>query len=185
MGPAPKKPPPLANIPQPGFENPAFPTVGKKEPEGTIRSQIDTAKAIGTATEGIVMDVINPYRVAGRVATAYAPGILSSLTGDASRAASARAVQDTTRNSLSQSIAELNQKQQQQAEKSRAEDKLAQSQNFSDLWRGDTLFNVFGVDIRTDFTQKVKELARYYEREKKNSQAMVTASLMRMLGGLI
>jgi hypothetical protein len=185
MGKAPKKPDPLANIPRPGFENPQFPTIGKKEPTGTIRSQIDVSNAIGPATAGIVKDVINPFRPAGRTATAYAPGILSSLTGDASRAAASRAITDTTKNALTQSIAELNQKQQQQAEKSRAEDKLAQSQNYSDNWRADTLFDVFGVDIRTDFTQKVKELARYYERDKKNSQAMVTASMLGMLGGLI
>lgn len=185
MGPAPKKPPPLANAPQPGFENPMFPTIGKPNPVGTVRSQINTAPPIGPALQGLIMDVAQPSRSVARATQGMATGILGSLSGDASRQAAARAVADTTKNALRQSTAELNQKQQQQAEKSRAEDTLAQRQSTTDNWRADTLFDVFGVDIRTDFTQKVKELAAYYEREKKNSQAMVTAAMMRMLGGLI
>lgn len=185
MGPAPKKPDPLANIPKPGFANPMFPTVGQREPTGVIRSQIDTGPALGPALQGVLLNVKQPSKVVSRANSGSASGILGSLTGDASRQASSRAVADTTRNAMRQSVAELNQKQVQQAEKSRAEDKLAQSQNFHDDWRAKTLFDVFGVDIRTDFRQKVKELAAYYEREKKNSEAMVTASLMRMLGGLI
>ena len=185
MGPAPKKPDPLAVAPKPGFENPMFPTVGKREPTGTIRSQIDTSQAIGPALQNVLLGIKQPAMVASRANTGSASGILGSLTGDASRQAMSRATADTTRNTMRQSIAELNQKQQQQAEKSRADDKLAQSQNFHDDWRAKTLFDVFGVDIRTDFSQKVKELAAYYQREKKNSEAMVTASMMRMLGGLI
>lgn len=185
MGPAPKKPKPLSTAPRPGFDNPMYPTIGKKEPTGTVRSQIDTSKAIGPALQGLVLDVAQPSRVVGRATQGSASGILGSLSGDASRQAASRAMADTTKNALRQSMEELNQKQRTQAEKSRAEDVLAQRQNVSDNWRADTLFDVFGVDIRTDFTQKVKELAAYYEREKKNSQAMVTAAMMRMLGGLI
>lgn len=185
MGPAPKKPDPLSTIPRPGFDNPMYPTVGKKEPTGTVRSQIDISNAIGPAAQGLLLDVAQPGRVVARGMREYGPSILSSLSGDASRQAAARAAADTTKNALRQSIEEANQKQRAQAEKSRADDVLAQKQNIHDTHRAWTLFDVFGVDIRTDFTQKVKELAAYYEREKKNSQAMITAAMMRMLGGLL
>lgn len=185
MGPAPKKPDPLPIQPKPGFANPQFPTVGQMEPKGTVRSQIDTAVPFGQAAQGLILDLANPSRIAARGIREYGPSILGSLSGDASRQAAARAAADTTKNALRQSIEEANQKQRTQAEKSRADDVLAQKQNIHDTHRAWTLFDVFGVDIRTDFTQKVKELAAYYEREKKNSQAMVTAAMMRMLGGLL
>lgn len=185
MGPAPKKPKPLANIPKPGFENPMFPTIGEKEPTGTVRSQIDTSPAIGPALEGVLRNTAYPSQLAARASREYAPGITSSLAGDASRQAYSRATGDITGNALRGLIAEVNQKQQQQAEKSRAEDTLAQRQSTMDNFKANKGFLVYGTDIRTDFTQKVKELAAYYEREKKNSEAMVTAAMMSMLGGLL
>jgi hypothetical protein len=162
-----------------------YPTIGQKEPTGTVRSQVDVSKAIGPAMQGAVLDVVQPGRVVARTMREYGPSILSSLSGDASRQAASRATADTTKNALRQAIEEANQKQVSQAQKSRADDVLAQKQNIHDKHRAWTLFDVFGVDIRTDFTQKVKELAAYYEREKKNSEAMVTAAMMRMLGGLL
>lgn len=185
MGPAPKKPKPLSTIPRPGFDNPMYPTVGKRDPAGTIRSQIDTSVPIGPAAQGIIADIANPSRIAARGIMEYGPSILSSLSGDASRQAAARAASDATKSALSSSAADFNQKQVSQAEKSQADDVLAQDQSIHDNHRAWTLFDVYGMDIRTDFVQKVKELAAYYEREKKNSQAMVTAAMMRMLGGLL
>lgn len=80
---------------------------------------------------------------------------------------------------------EFNQQYRTQSEKSRAEDILAQRQNVFDRFRLEELAKVFNVDIRTGYTMKQRTLAAYYEREKKNSQAMVTASILRMVGGLI
>lgn len=186
MGPAPAKPPPIGIVPRPGFEHPRFPTVGKREPTGTQRSQIDTRAPINPAIGKTILDVTVP----GRSLYQAANGLLSGLTspsnaGDASRAAFSRATADTTRNALRNEIEELNQATRTQSEKSRAEDVLAQRQNIMDNFRADKLFEVFGVDIESDYTKKIKELAAYYEREKKNSQAMVTAAILRMVGGLI
>lgn len=185
MGPAPKKPDPLALIPKAGFENPLFPTVGPKEPTVTVRSQIDTRDAIGPALKGILQDVQQPSRVAARAMRSYMPSVTNSLSGDASRQAYSRATGDVTANALRGLIEETNQKQRQQAEKSRADDTLAQRQSGQDNFKAEKSFQVYGTDIRADFTQKVKELAAYYQRERKNSEAMVTASLLRMVGGLI
>jgi hypothetical protein len=181
MGPAPKKPDPIAVIPRPGFDNPMYPTIGQKEPTGTVRSSVDVSQAIGPALQGGILDVVKPQRMAWRAAQQYIPGITNSLTGDASRQAYARATGDITANALRGLIAETNQAQQTQAEKSRGEDVLAQRHSTQDNWKANTSFQVYGTDIRTDFVEKVKELAAYYQREKKNSEAMVTASLLRML----
>lgn len=185
MGPAPKKPDPLPLVPRPGFAHPKFATVGAPEPTGTVRSQIDVSKSIGPALQGALLDVAQPGRIAARAAREYLPSFMSSASGDASRQAASRAAVDTTKNALRTGVADFNQKQQAQAEKSRADDTLAQRQNIQDNFKADTTFQMYGTDILTDFGMKVKELAAYYEREKKNSQAMITAAMMRMLGGLI
>lgn len=162
-----------------------FPTVGPMEPKGTVRSQIDTQRAIGPALEGVLRDAMYPSRIAARAAMHYAPGITSSLAGNASRQAYSRATGDITSNALGGLIAEVNQKQQQQAEKSRADDAVAQRQSILDNFKAWKAFDVYGTDIRTDFGQKVRELAAYYQRERKNSEAMVTAAMLRMVGGLL
>lgn len=186
MGPTPAPPPPLGHIPRPGFQHPRFPTIGQREPQGTQRSQIDTRAPINPAIGNRILDVTAP----GRSTQTAAGGLLSGLmtpsnAGDASRAAFSRATADTTKNSLRNEIAELNQATQTQAEKSRGEDVLAQRQSIMDNFRADKMFHVFGADIAYDYAKKIDELAAYYRREKKNSQAMVTASLLRMVGGLI
>lgn len=182
MGPRPKKPPPLGLAPKVGFEHPKFPTIGQKEPEGTYRSQIDTARPIGPAITRSLLDVANPTSGLARRAT---DAMFSSNSGDASRSAFARSLTDTTRNAMARGVNEFETEYSTQAEKSRAEDVLAQRQNVFDTFRLNKLYDVFGEDVNVGFGQKVKDLSAYYERERKNSQAMITASFMRMLGGLI
>lgn len=181
MGPAPKKPDPLGIHPKVGFEHPKFPTVGQKEPTGVYRSQIDTAKPIGPALTGLLSNVANPFGAAAQRAL----GSMTSSAGDSSRSAMARSLMDTTNNAMERGVDDFNTEYVAQAEKSRGDDYLAQRQNVMDTFRLDKLYDVYGVDALTGFQQKVKDLAAYYEREKKNSQAMVTASLLRMVGGLI
>lgn len=176
MGPRPKPPPPLGVAPKTGFEHPKFPTIGKLDPtppKGGYASNISTRPPLDMAQVARISSVPVAFRAAGNSA------------GDLSRAAFARSLQDTTQNELRRAADKFNVETQTQAEKSRAEDVLAQRQNTSDTFRLETLRDVFNTDVLTGFDQKQKDLAAYYERERKNSQAMITAAFMRMLGGLI
>jgi hypothetical protein len=169
-------------MPRPGFANKRFPQVGQTEPKGNYRSQINTSGPFQQALLDRVASVTAPAPV-----RAFRPvaGVADSVAANQSRQAFGRALTDTSSNALRRSMDEFNTEYKTQAEKSRAEDILAQRQNVFDRFRLEELAKVFGVDVKTGFTMKQRTLAAYYEREKKNSQAMVTASLLRMVGGLI
>lgn len=182
MGPAPKKPDPLGLAPKVGFEHPKFPTVGQKEPEGTFRSQIDTRR---TFSNPALRDLVLDTPVPGRATLGRMNAAASSNAGSASRSAFARALTDRTNSALDSAMEEYDVARQAQAEKSRADDVLAQRQNVFDFFKLNKFKDVYDTDVLTGFDQKVKDLAAYYVRERKNSEAMVTAAALRMVGGLL
>lgn len=182
MGPAPKKPDPLGLAPKVGFEHPKFPTVGQKEPEGTYRSQIDTRREFtNPAIREIVLDTVMP----GRKFLGQVDSLVNSVPGTASRSAFARALTDRTNSALNSAMEDYDVRRQSQAEKSRADDILAQRQNVFDFFKLGKFKDIYDTDVLTGFDQKVKDLAAYYVRERKNSEAMVTAAALRMVGGFL
>lgn len=174
MGPAPKKPDPLGVAPKPGFQHPKFPVIGQLDPSGTYRSYIGTQSPISASLTQRLSSTPQAFKAKG-----------STSSGDASRDAAARGMSDMTNTAMRRSADDFSTQYRTQAEKSRADDVLAQRQNTTDRFRLDTLRDVYMTDVSTGFDQKVKDLAAYYQRERKNSEAMVTAAMMRMLGGLI
>lgn len=170
---APKPPPPLGQGPKAGFPHPRFKTVGPTEPSGNYASQINTQAPIDSARSKEIADVKNPYKT------------YSTSSGDRSRAAFSRSLADTSSNALRRATDEFNTQYRQQAEKSRAEDVLAQRQNTFDRFRMDVFRDIFDEDTRTHYQTETENLKADYEREKKNAQAQVTAAFMGMLGGLI
>lgn len=182
MGPAPKKPDPLGLAPKVGFEHPKFPTVGQKEPTGTYRSQID---ARADRMRGAIGSQLLDTPTAGRQTITSIDRMSPSASGDRTRDAYSRALRDRTNAALNMSIETFDTERQAQAEKSRAEDVLAQRQNVMDNFKLNKFKDIYDTDVQTGFDQKVKDLAAYYVRERKNSQAMITAAALRMVGGLI
>lgn len=181
MGPAPKKPDPLGLAPKVGFEHPKFPTVGQKEPEGTYRSQIDVRPAFAPGIRDQVLDAIVP----GRRFLGNLDSLADSVAGRSTQNAFARALTDKSRAALNTSMEEFDAERQSQAEKSRADDVLAQRKNLFDFFRAGKFFDIYNTDVLTGFDQKEKDLTAYYWRERKNSEAMVTAAALRMVGGLL
>lgn len=182
MGPAPPKPPPLGLAPKVGFEHPKFPTVGQKEPTGTYRSQIDTRRTFANpALRDLVLDTVVP----GRKTLGRLDAAASSVAGNASRSAFARALTDRTNSALDTAMESYDVERQSQAEKSRADDVLAQRQNVFDTFKLNKFKDVYDTDVLTGFDQKVKDLAAYYVRERKNAEAQVTAAALRMVGGFL
>lgn len=179
MGPAPKKPDPLGLAPKVGFEHPKFPTIGPKAPDVTYRSQVDTRPSFNPALRKIVINTLTPAPIHALDA------IATSIAGDASRQAFSRGLRDKTNSALNTSMESYDQERRAQAEKSRAEDILAQRQSGEDFFKLRKFTDVYNQDILTGFEQKVKDLAAYYVRERKNSEAMVTAAALRMVGGLL
>jgi hypothetical protein len=176
MGPAPEKPPPLGLAPKPGYTHPKFATVGPRDvPQGNYQSQIDTRSPINDAL----------LKKIGATPRIQAGGMSMMGSGGQTLDAFGRSLNDQISSALLRSADEVNVEGRGRAENARAQDVLAQRQNFMDTHRLDRSYQVFGNDILADFDMKVKELAAYYEREKKNSEAMVTAALMSMLGSLL
>lgn len=169
-------PPPLGTAPRPGYGNPLYPTVGKLDaspPQGGYRSQINAQSPFGPALLARTAKVTNPNRSYGTSAA------------DQSRSAFARSLTDTSRNAMNRSIDKFNVDYRTQAEKSRAEDILAQRQNSMDRYRMDTLRDVYNVDVSTGYDQKIKDLTAYQTREFKNADAKMAAAVLGMIGGLI
>lgn len=167
-------PPPLGQQPKPGFANPRYPTIGKLDvptPAGGYRSQISTQSPISAALLGRISDVPQAYK-------GYTTG-----SGDMSRTAFSRALSDTTRNAMNKSSDQFNVQYRTQAEKSRADDILAQRQNTTDRFRLENLFDVFGADVMQGFKTKIADLKAYQDREFKNADAKMVASILRMVGG--
>lgn len=183
MGPAPTPPPPLGTAPRIGFPHPKFPTVGTArsgDPSGNYQSQIDTSSPFKRTLLDTVASTITPAPI--RAFNAVGSTVAKSMAGDQSRQAFSRSLTDTSNNALRRSMDEFNTEYRGQAEKSLANDVLAQRQSVFDRYRMQVLADVFGADVLTGFDMKQKTLSAHYEREKKNSQAMVTAAILRMVG---
>jgi len=172
----PKEPPPLGRMPQPGFPNPRFPTVGPTEiepPPGGYQSSIDT----------------RPPLDAGRMAqisrVAQQPQSYGSDSGAASRAGLSRAMADFSSQTLDRSSDQFNQQYRQQAEKARAEDILAQRQNASDRFQMEVYKAIFGADTDLRYTTGIKDLTQYWNTERWNENAKQTAMWLSFLGSLI
>jgi len=173
MGKSPTQPPPLGKGLKAGFVNPRFDTIGTFEPKGDYASQISTRAPIDPAQQARVQSVKNAFQSYG------------TSSGDQSRSAFSRALTDTSKNALGRATDEFNTQYRQQAEKSRAEDVLAQRQNTFDRNKMNVFKDIFDQDTATHYDTEVKDLNAYFEREKKNAQAEMAAAWLRMLGGLI
>lgn len=183
MGGTPKKPPPLNQMPKSGFDDSQFPFVGKGgfQPRGDYRSQINAAPPLDAGAMKRIGDVTQPRSML-RDASA---GNYGSLAGQLTLGAWNRSMAGTATNALMRASDAYNKQYQAQAEKSRADDILAQRQNTFDRWRKDLFVQMFGADTAQHFESEIESLAAYYEREKKNAAAQVAASALGMLGGLL
>lgn len=175
----PKDPPPLGRGPKQGYDSPRFPTVGQKDvkaPPGGYKSIISVKSPIDPGQMQRITDVNQAFKnIRGSSGTA----------GDKSRAAFARSVRDTSSNAIGRAGDKFTTDYRKQAEKSRAEDLLAQRQNQLDRYRQDVFKDIFDVDTSTRYTEGTKDLNQYYETEKKNEQAKRTAIVLSFLGSLI
>jgi hypothetical protein len=175
-GGAPPDPPPVGRGPVGGFENPRFPTVGPKDvspPAGGYASIISTAPPLDAGRQRQITKVSNPY-TSGK-----------QTSGNASRAAFARGLTDTSSNELNRAQSQFNTEYQRQAEKSRSEDMLAQRQSATDRYKMNVFKDIFDVDTDTRYTQGIMDAKQMYETEKRNEEAKRTAIMLRFLGGLI
>lgn len=172
----PPDPPKIGRGPKAGFDSPRFPTVGPPDvsaPMGGYQSAISTKAPLDA---GQVRKIAN-------VKPAFTTN--STGSGDRSRAAFARAMSDTTSQGLQRATDKFQTDYRKQAEKSRAEDLLAQRQNQLDRYRMDVFKDIFDVDTNTRYDEGTKDLNQYYDTEKKNEQAKRTAILLSFLGSLL
>lgn len=184
MGPAPKKPPRLYGAPVAGVENSQFPTIGTTEPKGDYRSQINDYRSgnpIDAARTKVIASVALPFSLPAGLSMSYFPG----ASGDKSRAAFAQATGNMSGNALRRATDEYNVGYKTQAQQAVAQDINAQRQNTFDRWTMDVMKLIFDEDTIKRFESAINDTSAYYEREKKNSQAMVTAAMLRMVGGLL
>lgn len=176
MRPVPKRPPPMKRAPVAGFPSTEFPVIGPTEAKGFYSSAISTAEPLGHSVRQTIAAVKNP-RPAGMPA--------SSSSGDRSRDAFAAATASTSRNAVLRSADEFNTKYRSQAENARAQDIRAQRENVQDRFRMDSGLATFNFDTRTRFAEGVEDIYARGKRARSAAQAQITASLLRMLGGLI
>lgn len=172
----PPDPPKLGRGPVAGYDSPRFPTVGPADvsaPAGGYQSVVSTKAPLDFGQMRQISNV--------------KPAFKSSKTGsgDRSRSAFARAMADTTSQGLSRATDKFQTDYRKQAEKSRAEDLLAQRQNQLDRYRMDVFKDIFDADTGTRYDEGTKDLNQYYETEKKNEQAKRTAILLSFLGSLL
>jgi hypothetical protein len=175
-GKAPPDPPPVGRAPRAGFESPRFATVGPKQitpPAGGYQSIISTAAPFDASRQRQITAVTNPFTSGKQDA------------GNASRAAFARGVTDTSKNSLNRAASQFNVDFQRQSEKSRSEDILAQRQSAADRYRMDVFKDIFDVDTDTRYTQGIMDARQMFETEKRNEETKRTAMMLRMLGSLL
>ena len=165
-----KAPQDLGLAPMPGFEHPHYPTIGQKDvplPKGGYRSQISTKSPIGDALLG---------KISGQVANPFKGG--GSGAGDMSRSAFSRMLTDSSKNSLRRASDKFNVEYQTQAEKSLADDILAQRQNASDRFNLETMRDVYNQDVLVGDIQKIKDLVAYQNREFANADNKFWAGVL-------
>ena len=176
MRPVPERPPPIGRAPQPGFPSARFPVVGPADPVGFYRSHINAKEPLGQSVRNAIAAVKTPR---------LSELSLSPSSGDRSRAAFARATANTSKNAMLRSADEFNVKYRSQAEQARAQDVLSQRQNVHDRFRMDSSKAIFDTDTNVRFTEGIEDIYARGQRARSAAQAQITASLLRMLGGLI
>lgn len=176
MRPVPERPAPIGRAPVAGFPSGRFPVIGPTEAVGFYRSHIDTKEPLGQSVRNTIAAVKTP-----RMSDLK----LSSSSGDKSRAAFAQATASTSRNAMLRSADEFNTKYRSQAEQARAQDILSQRQNTQDRFRMDSSKATFDKDTNVRFSEGVEDIYARGKRARSAAQAQITASFLRMLGGLI
>lgn len=172
----PPDPAPIGAMPKAGYANPRFPTVGPTKvspPKGGYKSIIDIDPPLDAGKARAIASVPTSFTSTRRTA------------GDQSRSAFARGLSDTTKTALSKATDTFNVDYQKQAEKSRAEDILAQRQNATDRFRMDVYNAIFGEDTKTRYIEGVKDGSQNYDTERRNEEAKRTAILLSFLGSLL
>lgn len=172
----PPDPPPVGRGPVAGYTNPRLPSVGPKEitpPPGGYQSIISTSSPFDAAAQKRITAVTSPYQ-------SY-----SQSSGNASRSAFARGLTDTSKNELNRAQSQFTTDFRRQAEKSRAEDILAQRQSAADRYRMDMFKDIFDVDTNTRYSQGIMDAKQMYVTEKRNEEAKRTAIMLRFLGSLL
>lgn len=180
----PPDPPPIGAAPKAGYDHPRFKRVGPtdvKPPPGGYKSVINAKRPIDPAQAKKIANVKPAFK--GRSLRTF--GEVLSRSGNASRDAFARATADTSAGAIGRAIDKYATDYQRQAEKSRAEDMLAQRQNASDRFVMELYKAIFDKDTETRYDEGTKDLNQHYETEKKNEQAKRTAMLLSFLGGLL
>ena len=171
---------------QVGWASPQFPSVGPKQPEppgGQYQSQIDT-KPFGAIDPGIMRQIqqtMTPISVRALVGAFEGVGQTGGKAGNASRAAFARGVTDTSSNAVGRASDKFNTEFTAQAEKSRAEDINAQRENTFDRFRMDVMNAIFGADRMMAYQTDLADIKAYAKREIANASAKFWSSF---LGGL-
>lgn len=178
MAAPPKPPPKLYGPPRPGWNSPQFPIIGPTEMKGPYngeyRSQIGVGKPIDAAQQKKIATVQAPPRPFG------------DSSGDKSRSAFARALLDTSENALSRATDKFNTEYRAQAEKSRAEDILAQRQNAGDRLNMDSGVAVFNEDTDKRWESEKADINSYYQNQKRVIRAQKTANILRgVFGGIL
>lgn len=176
MGPAPEKPIRIWGAPVAGVPNPQFPTLGPPEPTGNYRTQINDYRVGNPINAGMQREIT-------KVPQAFKSD--STSAGDRTRDAFSRSVADTSRNALARGTDTYNVAYKTQAQKAVSEDINAQRQSMFDRHRMNVMKLIFDEDTAKRFESSINDISAYYERERKNSEAMVTAAMLRMFGGIL
>jgi hypothetical protein len=163
-------------MPEAGFKNPRFPTVGPADiepPTGGYQSAISTQAPIDQSKLRRIMSVTQQPQ-------SYGGG-----AGNASRSALSQALTDFSTQAVGGAADKFNTQYRQQAEKARAEDVLAQRQNAGDRYDMNVNKAIFGADTDLRYTSGIKDLWQYWSTERANENAKQTAMWLSMIGGLI
>jgi hypothetical protein len=172
----PERPAPIGPAPKAGVPNSAFPFVGPTDFAGIYQSHISAKEPLGQSVRNTIAAVKTPR---------LSDLSLSRSSGDRSRAEFAKATAGTSRNAMLRSADEFNTKYRSQAEQARAQDILGQRQNKQDRFRMDSAKAVFDEDTNVRFTEGIEDIFARGQRARSGAQAQITASFLRMLGGLI
>lgn len=176
MQPVPKRPPPIGRAPVAGYDSGRFPVIGPMDAKGFYSSHISTSEPLGQSVRNTIAAVKTP-RLSGMS--------FSNSAGDRSRAAFAQATANTSSNAIQRSADEFNTKYRSQAEQARAQDILSQRQNAQDRFRMDSSKATFDTDTNIRYSEGVEDIYNRGKRARSAAQAQITASFLRMLGGLL
>lgn len=176
MRPVPERPKPIGRGPQAGFDSKRFPVIGPMDATGFYSSHISTREPLGQSVRNTIAAVKTPR---------LSDMSMSRSAGDRSRVEFAKATANTSSNAVQRSADEFNTKYRSQAEQARAQDVLGQRQNVQDRFRMDSSRAVFDKDTNVRYSEGVEDIYARGKRARSAAQAQITASFLRMLGGLI